>query len=472
MFLTQKKDNSMNKKLLLSVAGAALCTLSAFGAGFALYEGSASGTALGGAVMGKAVDASALFYNPATISDFTNTVVTVGFVTEHPTADTAINGHHGRKMDPGAFMLPHAYVAVPLPCDFTFGLGFAPEFGLGTHYNQDWEMAWNTRSTFVEGLTLNPNIAYRITDDWSVAAGIRLLYFEFDQYSSPQATSDGNYYGSMRNHLKGDNGFTDWGWELSTRYKFTDSISAGVLYKSYIDTKVKGYNHTRVKSRDYSDAEAQAAATVRQRLTAMGLAGTPYWDAYYAQAMQQANVQAHQMVDSSLDSAAKGNTGHASADIRLPQSVTIGGNWDVTDTVHLGSSLTWTEWSSMPEINFHLPSGVKTTKLNWHDVYRIGLGGAWDFHENFTFLASYVYDMDPCSHRRNDGSTMLPPGDRHIGTIGLQWHWGNVDVTLCYGLVFMMSHDARFIDSQGEEWKFDTHNGLSQSAGLSVSYRF
>ena len=338
-------------KLCFTAAGVALTGLSAFGAGFALYEGSASGTALGGAVMGKAQDASALFYNPATMSDFTNVVVTAGFVTEHPTADTAINGHHGRKMDPGAFVLPHVYAVVPLPYDFSFGLGFAPEFGLGTHYNPGWEMAWNTRSTFVEGLTLNPNISYRITDKWSVAAGIRLLYFEFDQYSSPQAVSDGNYYGSMRNHLKGDNGFTDWGWELSTRYRFTDTISAGVLYKSYIDTKVKGYNHTRVKSRNYSAAEAQAQAqadaAVRERLTAMGLAGTPYWDAYYAQAMQQvsaqANAQAHQAVNSSLSSAAADNTGNASAEIRLPQSVTIGGNWDVTDTVHLGSALTWTE---------------------------------------------------------------------------------------------------------------------------------
>ena len=460
------------KKLSLAAAGVALSGISAFGAGFALYEGSASGTALGGAVMGKAVDASALFYNPATMSDFTNTVVTVGFVTEHPTADTAINGHHGRKMDPGAFVLPNVYLVQPLPYDFSFGLGFAPEFGLGTHYNQDWEMAWNTRSTFVEGLTLNPNIAYRITDKWSVAAGIRLLYFAFDQYSSPMAVSDGNYYGSMRNHLKGDNGFTDWGWELSTRYKFTDSISAGVLYKSYIDTRVRGYNHTRVKSRSYSAAEAQAEQVVRQRLTAMGLAGTPYWDAYYAQAMQQANAQARQQVDSSLSSAASGNTGHAGADIRLPQSITIGGNWDVTETVHLGSSLTWTEWSSMRKLDFHLPSGVKTTKLNWHDVYRIGIGGAWDFHENFSLLGSYVYDMDPCSHRRNNGSTMLPPGDRHIGTVGLQWHWGNLDVTVCYGLVFMMSHDAWFTDAQGNNWKFDTHNGLSQSAGLTVSYRF
>jgi len=450
------------KKLWFVAAGVTMSGLSAFGAGFALYEGSASGTALGGAVMGKAVDASALFYNPATMSDFTNVVVTAGFVTEHPTADTAINGHHGRKMDPGAFVLPHAYVVVPLPYDFSFGLGFAPEFGLGTHYNQDWEMAWNTRSTFVEGLTLNPNISYRITDKWSVAAGIRLLYFKFDQYSSPQAVSDGNYYGSMRNHLKGDNGFTDWGWELSTRYKFTDRISAGILYKSYIDTKVKGYNHTRVKSRDYAAAEAQAARAVQSFI------GTPFYD----MALRQAIAQAHQQVDSALDSAARGNTGDAHADIRLPQSITIGGNWDVTDTVHLGSALTWTEWSSMPEINFHLPSGVRTTKLNWHDVYRIGFGGAWDFHENFTFLASYVYDMDPCSHRRNDGSTMLPPGDRHIGTVGLQWHYGNLDVTVCYGLVFMMSHDAHFIDAQGKDWKFDTHNGLSQSAGVSVSYRF
>ena len=460
------------KKLSLAAAVVALSGLSAFGAGFALYEGSASGTALGGAVMGKAQDASTVFYNPAAMSDFTNVAVTVGFVTEHPTADTAVNGHHGRKMDPGAFMLPHAYAVVPLPYDFTFGLGFAPEYGLGTHYNQDWEMAWNTRSTFVEGLTINPNISYRITDKWSVAAGIRLLYFKFDQYSSPMAVSDGNYYGSMRNHLKGDNGFTDWGWELSTRYKFTDSVSAGVLYKSYIDTTVKGYNHTRVKSRDYSAAEAQADAAVRQRLTALGLAGTPYWDAYYAQAMQQANAQAHQQVDSALDSAASGNTGNAHAEIRLPQSVTLGGNWDVTETVHLGSSLTWTEWSSMQKLDFHLPSGVKTTKLNWHDVYRIGVGGAWDFHENFSLLGSYVFDMDPCSHRRNNGSTMLPQGDRHITTIGLQFHWGNMDITACYGLVFMMSHSAHYTDAQGNDWKFDTHNGLSQSAGVSVSYQF
>ena len=100
-------------------AVSAMTTTTAFGAGFALYEGSAAGTALGGTVMGKAYDGSANFYNPATLSDFTNTVVTVGFVTEHPTADTTINGHPGRKIDPGAFVLPHFHLVQPLPWDFT-----------------------------------------------------------------------------------------------------------------------------------------------------------------------------------------------------------------------------------------------------------------------------------------------------------------------------------------------------------------
>ena len=36
----------------------------------------------------------------------------------------------------------------------------------------------------------------------------------------------------------------------------------------------------------------------------------------------------------------------------------------------------------------------------------------------------------------------------------------------------MVSHGARSTDSLGDDWKFDTHNGLSQSAGLSISYRF
>ena len=409
----------MNRLCAMMVAaGSAMTTATAFGAGFALYEGSAKGTALGGAVMGKAVDASANFYNPATLSDFTNTVVTVGFVTEHPTADTRVNGNPGRKMDPGCFMLPHAHLAQPLPFGFTFGLGFAPEYGLGTHYNSDWALNWNTTKTTVRGFVVSPNLAYSITDDWSVSAGFRMLYFDFNQYSYPY-TGIGALQAQC--HLKGNNSFADWGWQVSTRYRITDSLSVGAMYKSYIDTSVKG--HLTMHS------------------------GYP-----------------------ALDNAASGT---ASADIRLPQSMTIGANWDATETVHFGTALTWTEWSSMPALNFNLPTGIKYTKLGWDDVFRICFGGIWDFHENFSLLGSYVYDLDPCSTKTDRGSTMLPPGDRHIGTVALAWHYGPVDVTLSYGLVFMCGESLNYTHpATGRRVKFGTENGLSHAVGLSLTYMF
>ena len=454
----------------VAVAIASIAAASAYGAGFALYEGSTTGTALGGAVMGKAVDASANFYNAATLSDFTGTVVTVGFVTEHPRANSYVDGHYAHKMNAGRFMLPHMYVAQQLGHGFTFGLGFAPEFGLGTHYNQNWKMSWNTRQTTVMGLSVNPNIAYAINDDWSVAAGLRFMYFSFDQYSAPWAAQDGSYYGRLRNHLKGDNGMLDWGWQIATRYKFTDRISAGVQYRSYIDTKVKGYTHTRVKGVDYADAEAQARAAADAQIAPY--AGLPIYERIRQQAYQKAYATAHDSVDSAVYGAAKGNTGSASAKIRLPQSITAGVNWDVTDTVHLGSALTWTEWSSMKEINFHLPSGVKTTNLSWHDVFRFGFGGSWDFHDNFSLMGSYVYDIDPCSRRKNNGSTMLPPGDRHIGNIGVLWHWKQFELSLSYGLVYMCRESLTLTDPLGEDHKFKTKRGVSHQVGLSLTYRF
>ena len=279
----------MNFRHVFSLFVVFLISFDSLAAGFALYEGSARGNAMGGAVMGRGLDASANFYNPATLSDLTGTVVTVGMTTEHPTCDTYINGRSGPKMDPGCFVLPHVYVSQQLPWDFTFGLGFAPEYGLGTHYRKSWPLAWDTRQTTIEGLVLNPNLAYRITDDWSVSAGFRLLYSSFEQYSDQMATSGGARYGTVRDHLNAHNDFNDWGWQISTKYDITEKLSAGVMYRSFIDTKIKGYNHTRVRGYDDSAVASQVDAGVRAALAGYGLApGTAISQQYYGSLYRQA----------------------------------------------------------------------------------------------------------------------------------------------------------------------------------------
>ena len=433
-------------KMTCGVAAATLfaTATTAFGAGFALYQGSAKGIAWGGAVMGRAVDGAANFYNPATISDFTNTVVSVGTGIELPRASVRVDGKGGGRMDPGMFFLPHAYIVQPLPWDFSFGLGVAPEFGLGTHYNSDWGLNWNTTETTVEGFVVNPNLAYRITDDWSVSAGFRILYFSFDQYSMPMAAA-GNYrLGQMQTHLSGNNGFADWGWQVSTRYRILDNLSAGLMYRSYIDTKVRGHYRTRVKS--YETGTIKAVA--------------PYLNATPEQIMGKVAAGAMQQ------------KGSAAADIRLPQSISAGLNWDVTDTVHLGGAVTWTRWSSMDSLLFRLEGGDKTTSLEWDDVFRFSVGGAWDFAEDWSLIGSYCYDMDPCSTKTNTGSTMLPPGDRHIINGGLAWTWGNLEIAACYGLVIMCSESQSFTDATGRTSRFSTQHGLSHQIGLTLTYTF
>ena len=133
---------------------------------------------MGGALVGKAMDASANFNNPATLTDLTNIWVTVGFVTEHPRASLRVakDGHglgKDENIDAGLFWLPHFQLAVPLPWGFTFGLCGDAEYGLGTEYDDNAPTAWNCTETTVQGYVLNPNLAYKITDKWSVGAGLR-----------------------------------------------------------------------------------------------------------------------------------------------------------------------------------------------------------------------------------------------------------------------------------------------------------
>lgn len=459
------------KHLSISFAFVFSC-FSLFGAGFALYEGGAYGNAMGGAVMGRAVDASANFFNPATLSDLTGTVVTVGMTTEHPTCDVYVDGHRQKKMNPGCFILPNIYMAQELPYDFAFGLGFAPEYGLGTHYKQDWPLAWDSRQTTIEGLVFNPNLSYKLTEKWSVSAGFRLLYASFEEYSEQMAARDGQNYGTVRDHLKADNSFNDWGWQISTKYDITEKLSAGVMYRSYIDTRIKGYNHTRVRGYDDSAIGPQVAKGVRAALAQAGLPeGSPIYQQYYRQYYRQAYARAVGQAHGQVDQGAEEADGTATASMRLPQSLTMGLNYDATDDIHLGAAAVWTQWSSVDHIYFDLPGDHdKDLILNWNDAWRMGFGVAYDLTDEWTVMLSYVYDMDPC--RKYYGSTILPPGDRHIGTVGLGYRWGAVDFVLSYGLVFMAGDSLGITDATGVRHKFDTSHGISHAVGLSMTYHF
>ena len=410
-------------KKLLALTTAVLAASAAFASGFALYEPTAIGTSYGGALLGKGLDGSANSINPATLDDITNITVQVGFVTEHPRGRISIS-RAGRKykcspMDPGFFVLPHFQVVAPALWGFTFGLGVTPEYGLGTRYSHNNPMTWSSKQTTIEGFVINPNVSYRITDDWSIGAGARLLFFDFEQYSYPMAyLADVNpQYASIRNHLHGNNGLSSCGWQIGTRYKILDNLSVGAVYKSKIDTRVKGHSNLRMPGTD--------------------------------------------------------SRGAASANLDIPQSIAAGFNWDITSDWHLGAMVSWTDWSSLDTLLLKLPAaqGNKNIKLNWHDSWRVGIAPSWDFAKDWTAVVSYVYDTNVCSYEQQ--STMLPPGDRQIVSGGVSWRiTQNLQIDVTYGLVIMDAKSMHMKDALGRSYRMECRHGLSHAAGCTLTYRF
>ena len=444
-----------SKKRVLSFVASVFVSATAFGSGFALYEPSAAAHALGGATLGRAIDPSANFINPATLSDITNLTVTLGFVTEHPRAKVGVSRDgvpqgHRRSLEPGLFWLPHFMMAMPLPYGFTFGLGGDAEYGLGTKYSGAWPMNWSTTETTVQGYVLTPNVSYEITKDWSVGAGLRWLYFDFEQYSKPIAPGDlSNYgmgvrqFGTLKNHLHGDNDFRSLGWQVGTRYKVFDNFAVGAVYKSAIDVHVKGdcttsvagYNDTLI---NMIDAVMPGSGRLARGAVAQGAAAA---------------------------------NGGADAKLTLPQSITGGFNWDITKTVHLGAAVSWTEWSKLDSLTFNLPGADRKTSLKWHDTWRFAFAPSWDFADDWTWMVSYIYDMD-CTDR-HQASAMLPPADRHILGTGFTWRvCRGLECTLSYACIFMAGGVMETQDALGRDWRLETESGFCHAAGFSVTYRF
>ncbi len=408
------------KKLLVATLCATAIS-SAFAAGFGLYESSARGVGMGNGLVGSTKDASANYYNPANLTECTNVQVMVGMSLINPFCDVKVDGKTQSKMNPGWFPPPHAYIAAPVWGDRVFfGFGTYCEYGLGTKYDNNWDLKHDTTETTIEQFTFNPNLAFKITKDWSVAFGARMSYITFENFKSPLLGYHpqlGYLYG--RSHLEGDD--FNCGYMLATQYKVNDDLSLGLVYRSRINHRIEGDFEMNGKN--------------------AGVSGS----------------------------------GDAKAKVVLPASITFGANYEFTKNFRGGASLTWTEWSTINHIDFNLPNistpygpsnPSNTQNLNWHDSWRLGFGFEYDFTKNFSGRIGYSYDWDPSAEAH--GTTMLPPGDRHIVGFGVGYKFlDNWRIDLGYNFIIMES-ESRMVG----DYKMQCDNSYSHIVSASVTYTF
>jgi long-chain fatty acid transport protein len=342
------------------------CTHLAHAAGFSLIEQNASG--LGNAYAGAAAaaeDASTVYYNPAGMTLLPDRqLVVVGHLIKprmefSGTVTPAVGGGQGGDAG-GVTFVPNAYFAYRLTPDVHLGLGLNSPFGLKTEYDSDWIGRYQAIKSEVKTVNLNPSIAYKVSDTFSVGAGLSLQWIEAT-LTHRQPLAFASPPPSTVIKIKGDD--YSWGYNLGALWQISPTTRIGLSYRSEIDYELDGSSST-------SDP-----------------------------------------VIASLN-------GPVTADVTLPDSASLSlfhklsPQWDVL------ADVTWTGWSDFDDLPIK-GTVNKNTIENWENILRYSLGATWHMSEKLSLRGGVAYDEAPVSDI--DRTPRIPDGARTWIAFGGQY---------------------------------------------------
>lgn len=409
----------MNK--VLKVASFALIcgilSTSVFGAGFGLYEFSARGNAMGGAVLAGDAEPASLALNPALITDLKGTQLQLGATEITASARVTYNGE-GQSPDRVWWTLPTFYYTQQVFEDWYFGIGAFPRFGLsGTYPDKNWiGSIKDLYEVSVTSYSIQPTVAFQATERFSVAAGMEVMYFKFNEKKTIPLGALGN------NYL--DVGGDSWGLGamLAMAYKANDLVSLGASFR------------TRVKQ---------------------GLSG----DSKFSREFSMGGYTFQ--------------NGSVHGDVMLPAQLALGISYRPIEKLFIEFNWTNIFWSSFDElaIDFeHMPgtgvSGTTSAKKEWKDAYRMGLGAEYTLSKVIKFRGSYIFDKTPTNNDYMD--VLVPVSNRHLFGAG---------IGLNLGKGFILDGSYTFLIGEGMsgnniDKNVQVHYGqaFSHMIGLSLRY--
>jgi long-chain fatty acid transport protein len=144
------------------------------------------------------------------------------------------NGGNAAQVAP----IPSFFYVRPLSDRLRFGLASTAPLGGGVDYGKDFVGRYAIQDVTLAGLALTPSLAYRVTDQLSIGAGVSVVYTTLEQsiairQGAPNPALDGR--------VKFE-GLEDWGVQavLGLTYAFSEDLLLGLVYRSEMDTNLEG----------------------------------------------------------------------------------------------------------------------------------------------------------------------------------------------------------------------------------------
>ena len=393
-----------------------LSPLQLFGLGIRLADQDPQATARGNAFAATADNPSALYYNPAGITQLEGHHFSLGvygvtyesrFVSPAP-----VGGKAFTKDKPQ--LLPQLYyVFSPKENPLSFGLGVYAPYGLGL----EWPETSGFRTIAIQGrityLTINPVVAWQLHPTLSIAAGPTFNQAETDLRQglfSPFPKTD-----QLR--FKGDD--SDVGFNIGVRWQPHVKHAFGVTYRSASTMNFSGHSQ---------------------------VAGLGPLDA----------------------------TSAANARFPFPQNVVAGWSFRPTPAWNFEVNVDWTDWSRLTVVTLNQPGqllGPLRLPFNWRSSFFYEFGATHYFSHGWQASAGYIFSENSVPDK--NFSPLIPDSDRHIFSLGVGRQYKHVrwdaGYQFAYGPPRTVSGSTPSLIGQSANGRYEF---ISHALALSIGYGF
>jgi long-chain fatty acid transport protein len=295
--------------------------------------------------------------------------------------------------------------------NFRFGFSVTAPYGLAKRWEQPYPR------TFAEEYSLkvfdiNPTVAYKFCEYFSVAAGPRLLY------SSAQVSSNGTMSSpTYARHMEGDT--TELGWNVALSAKPTKDMNLAVTYRSKVDLDLDGdallSTNTQAASINTGGSVSIPAPAVLalsgaytfEKLTVELTWERTFWSDYENIAFQYDTVLTNRVLIGAF-------------------GVSVPKNWDDSDAYRLGLSYALNDlWTLMAGFGYDrnpIPDSTLLFDLPDSDAYLYSVGARYQVSKQMEIGAGYLYDdkeSRSVTNARLNGT--FTDSSAHLLTVGLTY---------------------------------------------------
>ncbi len=449
---------SFKKNALATVAlsAVAVAVSSAYAAGFQLSEQSAAGQ--GRAMAGAGIvgdDLSALHFNAAGMTLLPGTRIQIGGTWIEVNAE--FKGENGFDNENGRLkgqLIPHGYISHQVNDQTWVGLAMTVPYGMGTEYDQNWDGADKGTESMIMTVDINPQVAYKVNDFFSIGAGVSL------QYAKAELGLEKN--GVSHAWVKGDS----WalGWNLGLMFQPTETLRFGVAYRSNICHDAEGetkFELNQTGSTQHAGLQ-QLVPSAQQNMM------SPNWTAPNGMSAMEV------LTSYATLSAMNGSVVDMDVRIRTPDTLTFSGTWEATDDLRLSATARWSKWSNFGKLNVENQklgqTVTSTTHNDWDDTWFFSFGADYRLNHQWTVRGGVAYDMDPNSDDKKR-MAVIPDTDRVWLSMGASYKYDN-NLTFDFGGTYIMGVGNTDLYSEaGQKYgEYDSLNSFIFAA--SMQYRF